>query len=54
MAMAGLKRKRGDFEVNVERGIDVVGKGLISHEDAGVYFRAFFQGCVSHFSFCWW
>jgi hypothetical protein len=45
--MASLKRKRGDFELNVERSVDVVDKGLISHEDAGVYFRAFFQGCVS-------
>jgi hypothetical protein len=43
-----LKRKRGDFELNVERGVDVVSKGLVSVEDAGVYFRAFFQGCVSH------
>jgi hypothetical protein len=43
-----LKRKRGDFELNVENGVDVVSKGLINVQDAGVYFRAFFQGCVSH------
>lgn len=46
--VSSLKRKRGDFELNVERSVDVVSKGLISLEDAGVYFRAFFQGCVSH------
>jgi hypothetical protein len=42
-----LKKKRGDFELNVEVMLDVVSKGLISHEDASVYFRTFFQGCVS-------
>ena len=42
-----LKRKRGDFELNVERSVDVVAKGLISLPDAKVYFGAFFQGCVS-------
>ena len=45
---AGLvKRKRGDIELNVEVGLDIVIKGLISLDDAGVYFRTFFQGCVS-------
>ncbi|KIM93968.1 hypothetical protein OIDMADRAFT_207874 [Oidiodendron maius Zn] len=39
------KRKRGDFELNAEVGLDVVSSGLISLEDAGVYFRTFFQGC---------
>ncbi|OBT52755.1 hypothetical protein VE04_04847 [Pseudogymnoascus sp. 24MN13] len=39
------KRKRGDIEVNVEVGLDIVSKGLISLEDAGVYFGTFFQGC---------
>jgi hypothetical protein len=49
---AGLvRRKRGDFELNVEVGLDVVSKGLISLEDAGVYFRTFYQGCVSLLSF---
>lgn len=41
------KRKRGDIELNVEVGLDIVSKGLISLEDAGVYFGMFFQGCVS-------
>jgi len=45
--LATLKRKRGDFELNTERSIDVVAKGLISLSDAQVYFAAFFQGCVS-------
>jgi hypothetical protein len=40
------KRKRGDIELNVEVGLDIVSIGLISLEDAGVYFRTFFQGCV--------
>jgi hypothetical protein len=43
----GLKRKRGDFELNIERSVDVVAKGLISLADAELYFRTFFQGCVS-------
>ena len=42
-----VKKKRGDFELNAEAGLDVVSSGLISLEDAGVYFRTFFQGCVS-------
>jgi len=45
--ISSLKRKRGDFELNVERSMDVVAKGLISLADAEVYFGAFFQGCVS-------
>jgi hypothetical protein len=44
---SSLKRKRGDFELNLERTVDVVAKGLISLADAEVYFRTFFQGCVS-------
>jgi hypothetical protein len=40
------KRKRGDFEVTVDQSLDVVTKGLISHEDAMLYFQTFFQGCV--------
>ncbi|KAE9362899.1 hypothetical protein N431DRAFT_424290 [Stipitochalara longipes BDJ] len=40
-----LKRKRGDFELNAERSVDVVAKGLISLSDAEVYFGAFFHGC---------
>jgi hypothetical protein len=47
LAPAEKKRKRGDFELNVERSVDVVGKGLISLSDAEVYFRTFFRGCVS-------
>jgi hypothetical protein len=46
--VSSLKKKRGDFEFNVERSVDVVSKGLVSLEDAGVYFRAFFKGCVSY------
>lgn len=42
----GLKGKRGDFELNIERSVDVVAKGLISLADAELYFRTFFQGCV--------
>ena len=42
-----LKRRRGDFELNVGVVLDVVSKGLISLDDAGVYFTTFFQGCVS-------
>lgn len=42
-----LKRKRGDFELNVEPTADVVSKGLISFADAFLYFGTFFQGCVS-------
>lgn len=47
--VSSLKRKRGDFVLNVERSVDVVAKGLISLADAEVYFRTFFQGCVSCF-----
>jgi len=43
------KRKRGDFEVTVEPGLDVIARGLITYEDALVYFRCFFQGCVRYF-----
>ncbi|PMD17786.1 hypothetical protein NA56DRAFT_578416, partial [Hyaloscypha hepaticicola] len=42
---SGLKRKRGDFELNIERSVDVVAKGLISLADAELYFRTFFKGC---------
>lgn len=44
-----LKRKRGDFELNVDAGNggDVISKGLISYDDAVLYFGTFFQGCVS-------
>lgn len=42
-----LKRKRRDFELNVEPTIDVVTQGLISMADAFLYFQTFFQGCVS-------
>jgi hypothetical protein len=45
--MSSTKRKRGDFELNVEGSVDVVAKGLVSLADAEVYFGAFFQGCVS-------
>jgi hypothetical protein len=41
------KRKRGDFEVRTEYSLDVVSKGLISYDDAVLYFGTFFQGCVS-------
>jgi len=45
--LASSKRKRGDFELNAERSVDVVAKGLISLSDAEIYFGTFFQGCVS-------
>jgi hypothetical protein len=44
---SSVKRKRRDFELNVERSVDVVNKGLISLSNAEVYFKTFFQGCVS-------
>ena len=44
---SGAKRKRGDFELRTEDSLDVVSKELISYDDAVLYFRAFFQGCVS-------
>lgn len=40
------KRKRGDFELTIECGQDLIGKGLISYEDAILYFACFFRGCV--------
>lgn len=42
----GKKRKRAEFELNFEKAGDVVSKGLVSYEDAELYFRAFFSGCV--------
>ena len=45
--LSEAKRKRGDFEVRTEHSLDVVSKGLISYDDAVLYFRTFFQGCVS-------
>lgn len=48
-----VKRKRGDFELSVEIRLDVVSRGLISYEDATVYFRTFFQGCVSFALWSW-
>lgn len=42
-----LKRKRGNFELHVEKQIDVVGRGLIQEADAALYFQTFFRGCVS-------
>lgn len=44
---SGLTRKRGDFELNIERNVDFVAKGLISLADEELYFRTFFQGCAS-------
>lgn len=41
------KRKYRDFELNLEEGVDVVARGLISFDDALLYFGTFFQGCVS-------
>lgn len=42
-----VKRNRGDFELIAGAGLDVVSRSLISLKDASVYFRTFFQGCVS-------
>lgn len=42
-----LKRKRGDFELNARMEPDVISKGLISYDNAVLYFNTFFQGCVS-------
>lgn len=44
--LAGTKRKCRDFELNTDTPLDVVGKEIISFDDAVVYFRTFFQGCV--------
>jgi hypothetical protein len=41
------KRKRGDFEISSDAGLDAIGRGLISYEEAVVFFRCFFSGCVS-------
>jgi hypothetical protein len=45
----GLKRNlgMGDFEVTGWEEGDVVSKGMISFQDAVLYFGTFFQGCVS-------
>jgi hypothetical protein len=45
----GLKRNvgRGDLEVTGWEEGDVVSKGMISFQDAVLYFGTFFQGCVS-------
>ncbi|RQM05927.1 hypothetical protein DH86_00002588, partial [Scytalidium sp. 3C] len=40
--------KLQDFEVGSEPSSDVVARGLISLEDAELYFQVFFQGC-NHF-----
>ena len=47
MSRSGTKRKRGNFEVKTEVSADIVSRGLISYEEASVYFGRFFQGCVS-------
>jgi hypothetical protein len=47
MSRSGTKRKRGDFEVKTEDSADVVSRGLVSYEEASLYFGRFFQGCVS-------
>ena len=41
------KRKHRDFEVNPEADLDVVAQGLITFDEALLYFGTFFQGCVS-------
>jgi len=46
--VSAMNTKRGDFELRIEENLDVVAKGLISLEDAELYFETFFQGCVSH------
>jgi hypothetical protein len=45
----GLKRNvgTGDFEVTGWEEGDVISKGMISFQDAVLYFGTFFQGCVS-------
>ena len=54
MAGTGMKRKQGEFEIKSEPASDVVGKGLISYEEACCYFGRFFQGCVSVERFSRW
>jgi hypothetical protein len=54
MSGSGTKRKRGDFEVRNEPPADVVSKGLISYDDAALYFGTFFRGCVSPVSGSGW
>ncbi|RFU28724.1 hypothetical protein B7463_g7629, partial [Scytalidium lignicola] len=46
--VSSSKLKRGYFELRVEPSLDVVTKGLISKQDAELYFRTFFQGCDSY------
>jgi len=47
----GTKRRRGDFEINIEENLDVVNKGLISYTEAELYFETFFKGCVGFIYF---
>jgi len=42
----GVKRKMGDFEVTIDSSLDVIGRGLVTFDEAIVFFRCFFQGCV--------
>jgi hypothetical protein len=43
---APVRRKYREFEVISEVELDVVARGIISIEDAVLYFDAFFNGCV--------
>ncbi|KAH8803720.1 C6 zinc finger domain protein [Xylogone sp. PMI_703] len=40
--------RRSDFEIRVKPSVDVVARGLISYEEAHIYFETFFQGCDSY------
>lgn len=45
---SAMNRRPRDFETRAEPMVDVVTQGLITYEEALVYFRVFFEGCVSH------
>jgi hypothetical protein len=45
VSVAGQKRKRTHVEVRDEPSVDFVTRGLMSYQDATLYFAAWFQGC---------
>ena len=47
ISTSGNKRKRSDIEVKTEPPSDLVSRGLLRYDEAVMYFRVFFQGCVS-------
>ena len=45
-AQYSLKRKRTGYQLKDEPTFDVISQGLITQEEAEIYFKAFFKGCV--------